>query len=186
MERTWNPDGPSNRKQWSYEKQKDLFNRASSSFSDRFQLWASRGIKEISILLTNLKSFIIDSSLALSILATLFGRIGNDERDEARQRVRSTRVEGWKRGCKRTEWGAETKTKAPSTLGCPIERIDASTSEIFSKELTPLSSPGIDASTFFFPLVARSPRSFYLQLNAREKLLLTRNSTVMSLSVNIV
>lgn len=50
----------------------------------------------------------------------------------------------------------ETKTKAPSTLGCPIERIDASASEIFSKELTPLSPLGIDASTFFFSLLARS------------------------------
>ena len=141
------------------------------------------GIKEISILLTNLKSFIIDSSLALSILATPFRRDGErwkGRRKTGRARQAEFEGEGWKRGCKRTEWRAETKTKAPSTLGCPIERIDASASEIFSKELTPLSPPGINAlprSSFLSS--ARSALSFY-HANALGKLLLSRNSAEMA------
>lgn len=66
----------------------------------------------------------------------------------------------------------ETKTKAPSTLGCPIERIDASASEIFSKELTPLYSAGNRRSSFLSSICF----SFYPGLGIEKKLLSDRNS----------
>lgn len=86
------------------------------------------GIKEISILLTNLKSSIIDSSMPASPF------LSSQVKSERRTQPGGTGLGSWKQGCKKGGRRPKAKTMAPSTWSCPIERIDAS--EISSRELT--------------------------------------------------